>query len=168
MSQILPITDLFPFENRMRYFRLPQVRLIGKSMRHINETDIAPIPLFWRDYHARYDAVTKALPQIVRTTLAWIAEYDPASKAYTYMICVMCPAGTPVPEGLDHRDVGPALLAHGTLSAAPPDAHDIGRFDAAMAQDGFARKDGWCCECYPVQEKHDCCLLFTVEAAATP
>ncbi|WYJ92488.1 hypothetical protein A5888_004277 [Enterococcus sp. 9E7_DIV0242] len=34
--EIQSITKLFPFENRLRFFSLPEVRLIGKSLRHIN------------------------------------------------------------------------------------------------------------------------------------
>ena len=165
MHKTQSFTEILPFENRMRYFHTPPMRLIGQSMRHTNETDISPIPRFWTEYHAKHHCTADALPQIVRTTVAWIAEYDPPTKQYTYMIGVFCPAGTPVPEGFDHRDLEPALLAHGTLSAIPPDAHNIDRFDAAMAQDGFARRDGWSCEFYPVQEKPDCCLLFMVEKA---
>lgn len=165
MDKTQPFTEIFPFENRICYFHTPPMRLIGKAMRHTNETDISPIPRFWTEYNTKYHNATEALPQIVRTTVAWIAEYDPSTKQYTYLIGVFCPAGTPVPEGFDYRDLDPALLAHGTLSASPPEAHNIGRFDAAMAQDGFARTDNWSCEFYPVQEKLDCCLLFTVKVA---
>lgn len=170
MTQTLPITSIFPFENRMRYFRLPRMRLIGKAMRHTNETDIAPIPRFWTEYYAKRHSTAQGLPQIVNTTLAWIAEYDPVTKQYTYMICVMCPEGTPVPEGFDHRDIGPGLMAHGTLSESPPDAHSIERFGGELARDGFVCKDGWSFEFYPVPGKNDCCLLFTVEesGAGTP
>ncbi len=162
MRQVLPISDIFPFENRLRFFSLPDVRLIGKTMRHTNGTDVTPIPLFWNEYYTRYHDLARALPQMIRTTLAWIGEYDPITQQYTYMICVICPAQTPVPDGFEFRDVPAMLLGHGTVSEHPPDAHNIERFAQAVSEAGFIQGDAWC-EFYPDQNKHDCCILFAVK-----
>lgn len=163
MRKVLPIRDIFPFENRLRFFRLPQVRLIGKSIRHVDETPVTPIPRFWNEYYQKYYALTEALPQIVPATIAWNGDYEPSTREFTYLICVICPVGTQVPQGLEYRDAGPVWLAHGTTSELPPDAHQISRFAQDVRTAGFAQGDVWC-EFYPYQKerRNDCCALFTV------
>lgn len=164
MNNINPITEIFPFENRLRFFSLPEVRLIGKSIRHTNETAVTPIPLFWKEYFAKYHTIVSALPQVIQTTIAWFADYDPATKEYTYFICSICPADTPVPAGLEYRNIPPTLLAHGTTSEFPPAAHNIERFSKEVDSQGFIQGDV-CCEFYPYDVEHSdvCCTLFSVQ-----
>jgi hypothetical protein len=162
MTSFAPITEIFPFENRLRTFRMPAVRLIGKSIRHQNEADIAPIPLFWQEFHARHRAAVRALPQIITTTIAWLGDYEPATQEYTYLICVICPSGTPVPAGLEYRDFGSMHLAHGPTSRNPPDAHSLAGLDEELGARGLIRGAEWC-EFYPDPEASDCCVLFVVE-----
>ncbi len=160
---IQSITNIFPFQNRLRFFSLPDVRLIGKSLRHTNETSVTPIPLFWEEYFKKYHKTVEGLPQVVPTTVAWFSDYDSITKAYTYMVCSICPAGTPVPSGFEYRDVPSMLLGHGTTSDFPPPAHNIGRFAKEVESHGFVQGHV-CCEFYPYDVKNSdvCCTLFTI------
>lgn len=164
MIQVKPITDIFPFKNYLRVFELPKTRLIGKSIRHTDETDISPIPRFWTEYYEKYHNVTNALPRIINTNIAWFGEYEPSSKQFTYMICVICPAETPVPAGFEYRDMPSMLLAHGTICKNPPDAHNIEKFSEEVNKSGFMQTGLWC-EFYPYQNEmiNDCCALFSVK-----
>lgn len=162
--KVLPISEIFPYENRLRFFQLPETRLIGKSIRHTDETDVSPIPSFWTEYYEKYYTVVSALPQIIKTNIAWFGDYEPATKQFTYMICVICPAGTPVPDGFEYRDMPAMTVAHGTASQNPPDAHNITQFADEVKKEGFEQTGFWC-EFYPYQNKrsNDCCILFTVK-----
>ena len=164
MIQVLPISEIFPFENHLRIFQMPETRLIGKSIYHTDETDVTPIPRFWTEYFEKYHAITSTLPQIIKTNIAWFGDYEPSIKRFAYMICVICPAGTPVPDGFEARDMPPMLLAHGTTCESPPEAHNIACFCDEVSKLGY-RQTGLWCEFYPYQSqmKNDCCISFTVE-----
>lgn len=139
MIQVKPITDIFSFKNYLRVFELPKTRLIGKSIRHTDETDISPIPRFWTEYYEKYHNVTNVLPRIINTNIAWFGEYEPSNKQFTYMICVICPAETPVPTGFEYRDIH-----HFGKRVETARRHDyIGRFMKAdtPVPDGYAHWD---------------------------
>jgi hypothetical protein len=93
--------------------------------------------------------------------MAWFGEYSPETHQYTYMICVACPAGTPVPDGYEYRDVPAALVAHGATNETGGDAYSVDGIDADLQEQGFIRVDeGWC-EFYPDPERASFCVLFT-------
>ncbi len=161
-NAVLPIPHILPFENRCRIFQMPAVRLIGKSIRDTLWSDPNPCPAFWSEYFAEgYHLVTDPLPRAIPNRVAWFGEYSPDTRQYTYMICVACPAGTPVPDGFEYRDVPAALVAHGTTNEAGRDAYSVESVDADLQEQGFIRVDeGWC-EFYPDLDRANFCVLFT-------
>lgn len=161
--KIEPIAKIFPFENHLRFFSLPDVRLIGKSLRHTNGTSVTSIPLFWNNYFACYYKIVDTLPQVVPTTVAWFGEYDSITGEYTYMIGSICPADTLVPPGLEYWDIPSMLLGHGKTSDFPPSAHNISQFAKEVEQGGFIQGQV-CCEFYPYDARKSdvCCTLFAL------
>ena len=103
LDSILPITQILPFipfENGLRVFEMPAVRFLGKSIIDTLYSDPNPIPAFWSNYFAKgYNLVTDSLPHVIPNMLACFWDYSSDTNQYTYMICVACPAGTPVPDG---------------------------------------------------------------------
>jgi Integron-associated effector binding protein len=161
-SAIPPIRRILPFEDRFRIFQMPAVRLVGRSIRDTLYSNPSPCPSFWSEYFARgFHLVTDSLPRAIPNRMAWFGEYSPETNQYTYMICVACPAGTPVPDGFEYRDVPAALVAHGATNETGGDAYSAEGLDAYLQEQGFTRVDeGWC-EFYPDLERASFCVLFT-------
>jgi predicted transcriptional regulator YdeE len=161
---IIPISQILPFspmENRLRIFDMPAVRFIGKSIRDRLYSDPNPIPGFWTEYFASgYHHVTDALPHVIPNRLAHFFDYSPDTQQYTYMICAACPAGTPVPDGFEHRDAPAALVCYGTTNENAADPYAEGKVQEELEKLGFTLL-GSLCEFYPDLEKPHFCVLFT-------
>ena len=157
-----PISTILPFENRLRVFAMPKIRFIGKSIRDTLHSDPNPCPAFWSLYFAEGShLLTDALPHAIPNTMAWSGEFTPDTNGYTYMICVACPADTPVPDGYEYRDAPAAYVAHGRVGETPGEAYAVQTYDDQLRVQGFIRHDeGWG-EFYPHPGKISFCLLFT-------
>jgi hypothetical protein len=166
-----PISEILPFENRLRIFTMPRVRYIGKDIRDTLGSNPSPCPAFWTSYFKEgHHLVTDTLPHTIPNTMAWFGEYLPQNKTYTYMICVACPADTPVPGGFVYRDAPAACIAHGRIGSTPNEAYALQCYDDLLHEQGLARLDeGWG-EFYPYPGKITFCLLFTckLQKAADP
>jgi hypothetical protein len=103
------------FEN-MEYeiFYMPDVRIIGKAFRMYlsGENDWE---IIWKTYYSYVETLNK-LPNIMRSSMiCWTGECLEGSKHYTHMPSIICPKETPVPEGLDYRDLSASYVAKGKL-----------------------------------------------------
>lgn len=161
---ILPISQILPFVpagKGFRVFEMPAVRFIGKSMRDTLHSDPNPIPAFWTEYFANgYHLVTDALPHVIPNRLAHFFDYSSDTQQYTYMICVACPAGTPVPEGYAYRDAPAAFICYGVTNDEGGDPYAEGEVQEELKKLGFSLL-GPLCEFYPDLEKPQFCVLFT-------
>jgi hypothetical protein len=158
VSQILPF---LPFESRLRVFEMPKVRFIGKSIQDTLHSDPNPIPAFWGEYFSReYHLVTDSLPHVIPNRLACFGDYSTETNQYTYMICVACPAGTPVPDGFEYRDSPTSSVCHGATNENGGDAYAEQRVKEELAILGFTLL-GPLCEFYPDLERPSFCVLFT-------
>jgi predicted transcriptional regulator YdeE len=168
-SGVPPITAILPFENRLRVFTIPKIRFIGRSIRDTLYSDPNPCPAFWSAYYREgHHLLTDALPHVIPNTMAWSGEFNPETNGYTYLICVACPADTPVPDGLEYRDAPAAYVGHGRIGETPGEAYSVQGYDEPLARLGFLREDeGWG-EFYPHLGTVTFCLLFTCRPLEAP
>jgi hypothetical protein len=160
ISQILPF---IPSENRLRIFEMPAVRFIGKSIIDTLFSDPNPIPAFWGEYFAKgYHLVTDSLPHAIPNRLAHFYDYSADTNQYTYLICVACPAGTPVPDGFEYRDAPASLVCYGATNENAGDPYAEEKVKEELEKAGFILL-GSLCEFYPDLEKPSFCVLFTCE-----
>lgn len=95
-----------PFATEVEFYHLPSVRIIGKEVRNGGALGNTA-PQLWGDMYASGAMdILLALPQVVQgCTFGWTSDFDAATSSFAYMVCVMTPAGTPVPEGLVWQDI---------------------------------------------------------------
>jgi hypothetical protein len=158
VSRILPF---LPFEDGLRVFEMPEVRFIGKSTIDTLKSEGNPIPAFWGKYFSKdYHLVTDTLPHVIPNRLAWFGDFSQETSQYTYMICVGCPTGTPVPDGFEYRDVAASFICHGATNENERDAYAEDRESEELQKLGFNLL-GPMCEFYPDLENPSFCVLFS-------
>ena len=150
-----PIADIRPNVAELEYFTIPDARVIGKGMRCSCDPG-APnlIPAFWdKCLGEGIKDVTDALPRLIPAMLGFTDDYDAKTNTFLYIISVLCPAGTPVPEGFVSRDIPACVVSKGRygewLDACKP----------VWARDGWQWNDGagqcWNAELYLDGESTD-------------
>ena len=99
------INEIKSFVDEQEIFIMPDVRIIGKAHRCTFNWETPPWGEIWDSYIAVGD-VLKSLPKVINNGfIAWTGDSPEGSDMYTYMPAIICPANTPVPEGLDYRDI---------------------------------------------------------------
>ena len=115
-ATVKDIYELAADMNEQELFMMPDVRIIGKAYRCTFEADMAgqsPHQKYWGEFLA-FRSVIDTLPCIIKGSMVcWTGDCPKGSNYYTYMPGVICPAGTPVPEGLDYRDLPASVVAKG-------------------------------------------------------
>ena len=108
------INEIKPFVDEQEIFCMPEVRIIGKAYRCKFTWEDGECGAIWDSFCAAADKLD-ALPRVVSGVyIAWTGEdTETDGKDYTYMPAIICPAGTPVPEGLDYRDLPASFVAKG-------------------------------------------------------
>lgn len=109
---IKPIGELVSGVDEIELFDMPELMLIGKEIRGGGVLgDHTPVDLWERCIADGTLDVLKNLPRVVsRALMGWSGNYTPEDKTYSYIVGVLAPLGTPVPEGMTFR-VLPATLA---------------------------------------------------------
>lgn len=114
MKNIQELTLTLPEEREI--FIMPDVRIIGIARKCTFESDgqgITPHEDYWNEFFS-YNSVISGLPQVIKDSMVcWTGDSPKGSNYYTYMPGVICPAGTPVPNGLDYRDLPASYVAKG-------------------------------------------------------
>jgi len=97
-------------------FIMPDVRVIGIARRCTFENDgagLSPHEDYWNEFLA-FGSVIDSLPLIIKDSMVcWTGDSPKGGNYYTYMPGVLCPADTPVPDGLDYRDLPASFVAKG-------------------------------------------------------
>ncbi len=78
------------------------------------------------------------------------------------MICVACPAGTPVPDGYEFRDAPAAFVCYGATNENAGDPYAEGKVQEELKKLGLTLL-GPFCEFYPDLGKPHFCVLFTCQ-----
>lgn len=147
------ISEIRSFEDSFEVYHLPAVRIIGREVRNggaIGNT----APALWTEVYASGDAEKlMALPQVLDDSMyGWTCEYDPETDTFIYIVCVMTPVGTPVPDGFVYRDIPETLCAKGLYGEDVPQT--IRRAEDA----GYATNwepYGWNAELYLGEEEQN-------------
>lgn len=106
--------EIKAFEDEFEVFELPASRLIGLEARNGGALGNTAPALWGQAFESGAMDALKALPQVLEGgTYGWTCEYDPSTDTFVYIVCVLTPAGTPVPEGFIYRDVSATLVAKG-------------------------------------------------------
>ena len=116
------ISKILPFVEQQEIFTMPDVRIIGKAYRCTFSWEETPWEKIWDEFIA-VKGILDSLPKIVvNGYISWTGDSPEGSDHYTYMPCVICPADTSVPDGLDYRDLPASYVAKGEYGAG---VHDV-------------------------------------------
>ena len=128
MRSINELTLTLPEEHEI--FIMPDVRIIGIARKCLFENDslgTTPHDDYWNEFIA-YDSVISDLPPIIKDSyVCWTGDSPEGGNYYTYMPGVICPANTPVPSGLDYRDIPASYVAKGVYGDEVADVHNYFR-----------------------------------------
>jgi len=101
---------------KQEIFIMPDVRIIGVARKCLFESDdmgATPHDDYWNEFLS-HGSLTNNLPYVIKDSLVcWTGDSPQGSDYYTYMPGVICPANTPVPAGLDYRDLPASYVAKG-------------------------------------------------------
>jgi len=100
---------------KIEFIKLPAVRMIGKKV--INGGGENPVPGLWQKCFEEntLDVLEYNMP-VVEYYIGWMGEYDNETGKFTYIAGMLMPAGTPVPDGFDYRDLPPCLVGNGYIN----------------------------------------------------
>lgn len=100
------VSKLRPYQTEISFCRLPAARIIGLQTRSGGSLgNTAPV-LWDRAFSSGTMEMLMKLPTLIdHANFGWTMEYDAESDTFVYMVCVLTPAGTPVPDGCTFRDL---------------------------------------------------------------
>ena len=107
-------SEIKAFEEKFEVCHLPKSRVIGKEVRNGGSVGNTA-PELWKDVYASGSMdVLMTLPHILdHSTYGWTCEYDTNTDTFIYIVCVLTPADTSVPDGFVYRDIPETLCAKG-------------------------------------------------------
>lgn len=112
------LNEIKAFVEEQEIFLMPDVRIIGKAYRCTFSWEETPWDRIWDDWE-QIQSVLSSLPKVLKNGwISWTGDSPEGSDHYTYMPCVICPVDTPVPEGLNYRDLPASYVAKGEYGAA--------------------------------------------------
>lgn len=146
------INEIKPFIEEQEIFIMPDVRIIGKAYRCTFSWEETPWDKIWDEWESAQKVIA-TLPRIVETGwISWTGDSPEGSDYYTYMPSVICPANTPVPDGLDYRDLPASYVAKGEYG------DEIGGVIGKFTPNGFITcytDLGWNAELYLYEEEEN-------------
>lgn len=107
------ISEIKPFEDEFEVFDLPAVRIIGKEARCGGALGNTAPALAAETLKPETWNILMQLPLVLKDGLGFTCDYDKETDTFSYLVSVMTPAGTPVPEGFSFRDVPATCCAKG-------------------------------------------------------
>ena len=145
-----------PFSEQFGVFQLPASRVIGMERRFKlgGSEELLARPLWDEAFASELWKTVQALPQLIpNSNCGWTCDSDAETDTFSYLSAVLCPAGTPVPEGCQFRDIPPTKVAAGLWG------DDMQKVIKRMKKLGFvtnyeAEDCGWNAELYFLEE-HD-------------
>ena len=147
------VNEIKAFVEEQEIFIMPEVRIIGIKgccKLHIGNNDVMET---WQRFDDSVTAKLENLPRAMpKALLGWTGDCPEGSDTYSYIISVMCPAGTPVPEGLDYRDLPSSYVAKGEYG------DDTGGVISKFTTKGFVTcytDLGWNAELYLDEEENN-------------
>jgi predicted transcriptional regulator YdeE len=114
------ISEIKPFEHEFELFTLPAVRIIGKEARCGGALGNTAPALAEETLKPDIWNVLLQLPLVLKDGLGWTCDYDKQTDTFSYLVCVMTPAGTAVPDGFAYRDIPETICAKGLFGEDVP------------------------------------------------
>ena len=146
-------TPISNFNGESGVFEMPPTRFIGVKHNHLPGKEGRKLLGDFIDSVFKseiWNNVVKKLPNAINAEEAdFTCEYIKATDSFTFIAGVFTPAGTPVPQGLDYRDVPATLVwvsqkdvgGHTGKSKKIPDGYET-NFDApGFPWQAFLRAD---------------------------
>lgn len=112
MRRMEDIGEIRPGEG-FEVFWLPAVRIIGKEARCGGPLGNTAPGLVAEAFASDAWQVALRLPRVIENHVDWMGDHDPADDTFSFVHCVIVPAGTPVPEGLVYRDLAETACGKG-------------------------------------------------------
>ena len=76
-----------------------------------------PVPELWEKcFREGTLAVLTTLSPVMDHSIGWMGEYDGSTGHFTYIAGYFMPAGTPVPDGLQYRDLSACTIGMGYIT----------------------------------------------------
>lgn len=110
------VSEINAFQKELEILYLPASRVIGVEQTYGPEPggDRAAAPQWGRVIKSEAWKKISALSRVIpRSALGWTCDHRPDAKTFQYLVAVLTPTGTAVPEGCQFRDVPPTLVAAG-------------------------------------------------------
>ena len=138
-----------PKLEKVEYIKIPNVRIIGREVTHEGKKN--PVPALWKQMakDKTLDMLQKLPLAISGCSIGWMG--DAKDNTFQYIAGVIAVEDTPVPEGMQYRDLPACDIAKGYLDGYRG-AHNL--VVKEMTANGFEPdySFGWSAEVYP--EKH--------------
>ncbi len=109
------ISELHPFWETFEIFYMPASRVIGVEQAYKSDgSDGGAGPQWARVCSSDIWKTLGELPLVIPNTgFGWTCDDNHETGCFSYIVAMLTPAGTPVPEGCQYRDIPPALVAVG-------------------------------------------------------
>ncbi|MEN6313861.1 MAG: hypothetical protein ABFD25_06400 [Clostridiaceae bacterium] len=106
------ITEVKAFSKQFEIYKMPASRVIGKAF--IHHPGQNAVPFVEESLASSEWPIILNLPRVISDAdCGWTCEYLPETDSFTYIVSVLTPAQTPVPDGCQYRDVPETLVAFG-------------------------------------------------------
>lgn len=140
------ISKIKPFEEELDLYYLPKVRIIGKEVRNGGALGNTA-PALWDDvFRTGENEILRSLSHFLGDCLfGWTCDYEPETDTFSYIVCAMANADTPVPEGFVYRDIPETICAKGLYGEDM--SHTLERIEA-MGYTTNWETYGWNAELY--------------------
>ena len=147
------VETIKPFADEIEFFSMSDTRVIGKTIRcPLGENVENPIPAFWGDFFDKgYNKALIDLPKTIPNSyLGWTGDYDSETNTFIYMVGVLTPKDTPVPEGFEYYDLPASVTIKGLYGEGLYETLDRGK------EKGYEWNHcGWNAELYLDEEEKD-------------
>lgn len=113
--------EIKAFEDVFEVFYLPKARIIGKEVRNGGSMGNTA-PSLWKEvFETGVSDVLLALPHVLKASLyGWTCDYDAETDTFSYIVCALTLADTPIPEGFVFKDIPETICAKGLYGEGMP------------------------------------------------
>ena len=160
-----PHKTISNFKGEDGIFEMPPTRFIGIRHNHLpGEEGRDQLGEFLSSTFSSkmWNDVIQNLPNVINNELCDLTcEYVAKTDSFSFIVGVFSPAGTPVPDGLDYRDIMPTLVwisqkdvaGHTGKSKKIPDGYEISYGTPAFPWQAFLRADSYSVNPIKMKEK---------------
>lgn len=134
---------------KIELLNLPACRMIGIKV--LNGGGENPVHALWEKcFGENTFKVLEAYAAVIDYWIGWMGEYDPQTTRFTYIAGLLLPAGTPVPDGFDFRDLPACVVGNGFINVDFDYSRSHDLTVRGISENGYAPdySCGWSAEAY--------------------